>query len=400
MKKRPVWLYSIIGIVIAVVLIVVFGLHAFKGVMIKRYFARMQAPVVTVSMVAAKKVAWTPYVEAIGSLEAVKGVEISNALAGTVTDISFHSGEQVEQGKLLAQLDISQEQALLEQYRAQEKLNKLNYERALNLRKRNLNSKQDLDNARTQYKVSQAQVAQEEAVIAKKTVRAPFSGLVGIRQVNLGQYLQPGTAIVRLEQVSPLHVNFTLPQADIARIRKGLVIEAHANAYPGQVFTGTINAVSPAVSAQSRTLQVQGILDNRDAKLKPGMYVDLRVMMPKAAIYTVVPITAITYSLYGDSVYVLTPEKQVAKNKSGPPPSGTMTKTGTSQSSSASTKPVYVARQVYVKPGESRGNWIAVTGIKPGTEVVTAGQIKLHNGSRVVINNRENPVNTPKELTP
>ncbi len=400
MKKRPVLLYSIVGAAIVTVLIVVFGLHIVKGIMIKKYFAHMQLPVATVSMTPAREVRWASYIEAIGSLKAVNGVNLSSALAGTVTKIAFHSGDRVKQGQLILQLDISQEQALLQQYQAQEKLNKNNFDRALSLRKKNLNSKQNLDNARTQYAMSQAQVAQEQAVIAKKTIRAPFSGRLGIRQVNLGQYLQPGASIVNLEQLSPLHLDFTLPQSDAPRVRVRQRVEVQVSAFPGQTFLGRIDAIDPAVNTQSRAFRIQATLNNPGARLKPGMYTNVRVVANRAEPHTVVPVTAITYSLYGNSVYVLQPEQRPAQAKPGATTAQPAKTRATAKTSSTPGKTIYIARQVYVKTGESRGNWIAVTGITPGTLVVTAGQIKLHNDSRVTINNRENPVEVPKSLTP
>jgi RND family efflux transporter MFP subunit len=400
MKKRPLLLYSIVGAAIVILLIAVFGFHAFKSVMIKKYFAHMQIPTATVSMAPAKEIKWASYIEAIGSLNAINGVNLSSALAGTVTKIAFHSGDTVKRGQLIVQLDISQERALLKQYQAQEKLSKNNFERALSLRKKNLNSKQVLDNARTQHEIAQAQIAQEQAVIAKKTIRAPFSGILGIRQVNLGQYLQPGSTIVNLEQLSPLYVDFTLPQSDAPRIQAGQQIEIRVNAFPSREFIGRISAIDPAVDPQSRTFRVRATLNNYRDQLKPGMYADVRVIAGKPQSHTVVPITAISYSLYGDSVYVLTPEKQAGQSKIGASPARTVTPPATARSSGSPKKAVYIARQVYVKTSESRGNWIAVTGIPPGTMVVTAGQIKLYNGSRVVINNRGNPVKVPKELTP
>lgn len=400
MKKRPVLLYSIVGAAIVTVLIVVFGLHIVKGVMIKKYFAHMQQPVATVSMTPAGEVQWASYIEAIGSLKAINGVNLSSALPGTVIKIAFHSGDWVKRGQLILQLDISQEQALLRQYQAQEKLNKNNFDRALSLRKKNLNSKQNLDNARTQYAMSQAQVAQEQAVIAKKTIRAPFSGMLGIRQVNLGQYLQPGAPIVNLEQLSPLHLDFTLPQSDAPRIRVRQRVEVQVSAFPRQEFLGRIDAIDPAVNIQSRTFRVQATLNNPGARLKPGMYVNVRVVANRAKPYTVVPVTAITYSLYGNSVYVLQPEQRPAQAKPGATTVQPAETHATAKGTSTPGKTIYIARQVYVKTGESRGNWIAITGIKPGTIVVTAGQIKLHNDSRVVINNQGNPIKIPQDLTP
>lgn len=391
MKKRPVFVYTGVGLFVVLVLVAVFGFHVLKGVMIKKAFAHFRLPPATVSMTRAKKTEWTSYIEAIGSLRAVNGVNVSNELAGKVVKISFKSGEKVHRGQLLVQLDDSQEQALLRQYQAQATLDKLNYQRALTLRRKNLNSKQSLDQARGQYAMAGARVAAEQAVIAKKAIRAPFRGVLGIRQANLGQYLQPGATIVNLEQLSPLHLDFTLPQSDSPRVHGGQKVEITVNAFPNKLFFGRINAINPAVNVQSRTLAIQATLENQEDRLKPGMYADIRIIGDTKQVQTVVPVTAITYSLYGDSVYVLSAEKATTKTASMTPAKGR---------SPTRAKPVYMVRQVFVKTGETRGNWVSVSGIKPGERIVTAGQLKLRNGARVVINNQENPLAIPRELTP
>lgn len=388
MKKRLLSTLTIIGLVI--VFGGSFGFHFFKNKMIAEALAKFQPPPQTVSATTAKTVSWRPYIEAIGSLSAVNGVDVSSELAGKVAAIDFQSGDHVHKGQLLVQLDDTQEQALLRQYRAQEALNKATFERALALRKKNLNSKQDLDNAREQFEMSQAQVAQELAVIAKKAIRAPFEGIVGIRQVNLGQYLTAGQTVVNLEQLQPLYVTFTLPQSDVARLHLKQDVAATIDAYPKREFPGTVTAINPAVSQQSRSLQIQATIPNEEELLRPGMFASLKVFGDSSTQAIVVPTTAVNYTLYGDSVYVLE-RQQAAGGATATAPAGS------ARSGAAPT--LYIAKQVFIKTGEQRGGEVAVTGIEPGALVVTAGQIKLHNGARVTIENSVNLQKVP-ELTP
>lgn len=388
MKKRLLSVLIIAGLV--VVFGGSFGFHFFKTKMIAEALAKFRPPPQTVSAVSAKEVSWRPYIEAIGTVSAVNGVNISSELAGKVVKIDFQSGDGVHKGQLLVQLDDSQEQALLHQYQAQEALNKSIFDRALALRKQNLNSKQDLDTAREQYAMSQAQVAQERAVIAKKAIRAPFDGVVGIRQVDLGQYLTAGETIVNLEQLRPLYATFTLPQSDVPRLHLKQDVVATVDAYPNREFSGTVTAINPAVNQQSRSLQIQATLPNEQELLRPGMFANIKVFGDSNLQVTVVPATAINYTLYGDSVYVL--EKE--------PPAGGATASAPAQATHAKGAPsLYTAKQVFIKTGEQRGDLVAVTGVKPGDLVVTAGQIKLHSGSRVLINNSVDLEKVP-ELTP
>ncbi len=392
MKKR-------LAIAIVALLIVFggsIGFHFFVGAMISKALANYRPPPATVSDAEAVQVSWRPYMQAIGTLAAVNGVNISNAIEGQVVKITFQSGDEVKQGQLLVQLDDSQERALLEQYQAQTVLNKGKYQRALALRKKNLNSKQDLDTASADYKTSQAQVAAEQAVIAKKLIRAPFDGLLGIRQVNLGQYVAVGATIVNLEQLTPLYVTFTLPQDALPGLYLGQDVAIDVDAYPKQDFAAKITAIDPAINDQSRTVKVQATSPNTDKLLRPGMFADLKVLADKSENKIVIPSTAIEYSLYGDSVYVLEPVSQAT---GGAKPSS-QTGAGKNTASQTSGQTVYTAKQVFVKTGAQRGGLVAVTGLKVGDKVVTAGQIKLHNGSQVVINNDINLSKKPGNLTP
>ncbi len=410
--KTKRWLYPVIALVGILVIFAIFGLIKFVSIkhMMAR-FASMKPPAVSVSAAQARTVAWHPSIKAIGSITAVNGVNVSSELSGKVVAIDFQSGDTVKKGQLLVQLDDSQEQALLRQYQAQEALNKSNFERALSLRKKNLNSKQDLDNARTQYEMSQAQVAQEQAVIAKKAIRAPFAGVVGIRQINLGQYVNAGTTIVNLEQLDPLYATFTLPQADVPRLRLKQAVELQVDGYPDTTFKGTLSAINPAVNSQSRMLQAQATVPNPKHLLRPGMFANIEVLGEQSKQVIVVPSTAITYSLYGDSVYVLETQKKAspAAKSAASAGSAAQASTGVTAASAAAagTAPgaarkeqqEYTVKQVFVQVGQTRDGLVAVTGVKPGTLVVTAGQIKLHPGSTAVVNNSVDLSKVP-ELTP
>ncbi len=393
--KTKRWLYPVFAFIGIFLVFAIFGGIKFYSIMgMMKAFANAGPPKTTVSAAPAKQAEWRPAIQAIGTLTAINGVNVSSELAGKVVKIDFQSGDQVKQGQLLVQLDDSQEQALLQQYQAQEKLDKNNFERALSLRKKNLNSKQDLDNASAQYEMSQAQVAQERAVIAKKAIRAPFDGVVGIRQVNLGQYVSAGTTLVNLEQLDPLYITFTLPQGDVPRLHLKQDVQLQVDGYPGETFDAKLTAINPAVNDQSRTLQAQATVPNPDHKLRPGMFATLNVLSDKSNSVIEVPSTAITYTLYGDSVYVLEPQKTPA---GGTQTAGAAQTTG--QAAKQDAHAVYTAKQVFIQVGQTRNGMVAVTGIKPGTLVVTAGQIKLHPGALAVINNSVDLSKVP-ELTP
>jgi len=393
--KTKRWLYPVFAFIGIFLVFAVFGgIKAFSIMGMIKAFANAGPPKTTVSAAPAIQAEWRPAIQAIGTLTAINGVNVSSELAGKVIKIDFQSGDNVKQGQLLVQLDDSQEQALLQQYRAQEKLDKSNFDRALSLRKKNLNSKQDLDNASAQYEMSRAQVAQEKAVIAKKAITAPFTGVVGIRQVNLGQYVSAGTSIVNLEQLDPLYVTFTLPQADVPRLHLKQDVEIHVDGYPGKTFKAKLTAINPAVSDQSRTLQAQATVPNTDQLLRPGMFANLSVLSDNSNQVVAVPSTAITYTLYGDSVYVLEPQKT--------PAGGSKTASAAQtadQGGKQSAQTVYTAKQVFIKVGQTHDGMVEVSGIKPGTLVVTAGQIKLHPGALAVINNSVDLSKVP-ELTP
>jgi membrane fusion protein (multidrug efflux system) len=308
---------------------------------------------------------WAPALKAVGSLAAVQGTTLSNELAGTVTNIAFESGAQVKKGDLLVQLDVSAEEAQLDSAKAAAELADINLKRAQDLRTENSNSQSDLDSAEAQAKQAEASVANLESAVAKKTITAPFDGRTGIRTVNLGQYLPAGTAIVSLQSLDPIYADFSLPQQQLADLTPGLTVQVTTDALPGQTIDGKITAIDPQVDNTTRNLQVQATLDNHDEKLHPGMFADVAVELTAKSKVLTIPATAVLYTPYGDSVFVVDETKD--------PQTGTVGK---------------VLRQQFVQLGATRGDFVAVvSGLKPDEIVVTSGVFKLRNKEPVVVDN-------------
>lgn len=356
MKKRMI-------IAIAALVIVfggIFGWKAFIGYQTGKYFANFQPPPVTVSTGATTVERWQPRVEAVGSLAAVRGVDIAAEVAGVIADIRFNSGDAVKQGNVLVQLDDAAEQAELPGLRARARQAEQNLARAKRLSEQGLAAKEALDTAQSEYDQARSTLRAREVTIDKKAIRAPFPGKLGIRQVNVGEYVQPSATIVTLQSLSPLYVNFTLPQQQLGRVEPGQPLTIIADAFTDP-FTGRISAVSPKIDPSSRNFAVQGEVANEDEKLRPGMFVEISVETGSEAERVTVPRTAVSYSLYGDSVYV------VAEPKEGDLP---------------------VAEERFVRTGEERNGRVAILeGVQVGDTVVTAGQLKLRDGARLNIDN-------------
>jgi membrane fusion protein (multidrug efflux system) len=362
------------------VILVVVAIAGIKAYQIKTLIARMQAqkPVpVSVATVQAANTTWRRQLHAVGSLAPLQGAVLSNELDGTVVQVAFVSGAAVKQGDLLVQLDVSLEQAQLASAVAAEQLAKLSLQRAQQLRTEGTNSQAELDAANAQALQSTAATAAIRATIAKKTIRAPFAGHTGIRQINVGQFLKAGTAIVSLEALDPIYINFSLPQQDTSDLKVGQPVQVTVDAFPGETFAGRVTALNPQVDDATRNFQVQATLANPGEKLKPGMYGSVDVALPHEDSFITLPETAIVYNPYGDAVYVL----EHAKDASG--------------------ADALTARQQFVELGETRGDEVAITkGVKPGDEVVTAGQLKLRNGSAVQVNNAAQPAANPAPNLP
>jgi len=340
-----------------------------KGMIAK--YANFQMPPESVTSLVAKEEEWIPAYKAVGSTAAVQGVMVSTDQPGIVTKINFESGQKVKAGDLLVQIDISQEEAQLHSAQAQQKLASLNLQRQQNLLKNRVSSQADFDAAQAQYDQTTASVLEMQSHVDKKTIRAPFSGVLGIRQVNLGQYLQSGAQVVPLQSLDPIYINFYLPQQTLDEVTAGREVKVTADGLDDRVFTGKINAVDSVVDEATRNVKMQATLANPDGLLRPGMFVNVSVPMDEKKGVIILPATAVQFAPYGDTVYIV---EQMQDEKK-------QTYTG--------------VRQQVVKTGEARGDRVVIlSGVKPGEEVVTSGVFKLRQGAHVKVNNAILPPNS------
>lgn len=343
----------------------IFGWNGLRSYFIKEFFATYQPPPVSVSTTIAKIQTWQPFIPTVGTLNAVNGVSISPEIAGKVVSINFKSGQVVVKGNLLVKIDDSVEQADLKNNQAELKLDALQFKRIADLYKTKAASKSQLDEAQAKFTQAKAAVDKTQAIIAQKYIKAPFAGKIGIREVNVGQYVSPGQKLVTLQSLASLFVNFSLPEQDFNKLYVGQSIKLKIDTYPSQTFSGKINAINAEVEVATRNILVQALIPNKDNKLVPGMFANIKILLPEQKNLITVPQTAISYSLFGDSIFVI--EKK-GKDKKG--------------------KPKLIVKRKFVKLGMRRNNSVAVlSGIKAGDEVVTSGQLKLQNNTHVVINN-------------
>ena len=357
MKKR----LAIVIIALVVVFGGIFGYKAFGNYMMHKALAHMPVPVVSVSTSQVAEQEWHPEVTAVGSFAAVQGVEVTPQMGGAITAIHFHSGQYVKAGTLLLQIDNSNQLAQLANDEAQQRLAQINLRRTRELIATKAASQSQLDSAVATYQSAVATVKNDRATLAKLAIRAPFSGYLGVRQVDLGQYIIPGTAMVDLQSWDPLYVNFTVPQSDFARIHVDTPVQVEVDSYPGQRFSGRITALGSAINTATRQIDVQATVPNPKTILRPGMFGNVTVIEKRQEKVLTVPASAITYNTFGDFVYVV--EKKTVNGKEG-----------------------QVAIQRIVKTGTQRGSEVQIlSGLQPGELVVTAGQIKLHEGSPVEI---------------
>jgi membrane fusion protein (multidrug efflux system) len=333
--------------------------------------ASYQPPPTAVTTVVARKETWPSTLSVIGTAAAVEGITLSADLPGTIDKIHFESGQWVHEGDILIELDTRQERAQLASLEAQRDLARINYGRANELAKAGVISRSEFDNATTQQKATEAQVGDIRAAIARKTIHAPFSGLLGIRQVSLGQYLAAGQAIVSLQSLSPIYVNFGVPQQDTPKVIPGHALRVTNSDLPGMGFPGRITALDSVISEQTRNIQVQATVTNKENKLRPGMFVQVELPMGQPRQVVPLPASAINYAPYGDSVFVVSEMKDPKGN----------TYRG--------------VRQQVVKVEGSRGDQVAIiSGINPGDEVVSSGVFRLRNGAPVQVNNTVKPSNS------
>lgn len=361
MKKRI--LFAILGMAILIA-----GLAVIKVLQIRAMIdqgKKFVPPPEAVTIAVAKTESWETALTAVGTLTAVQGVNVAAELAGKVVEIAFEPGAKAMRGDLLIRQDTSSEEAQLPGVVAQVKLTKTILERDEKMLTQQI-SQADYDTAVANHEQAIAQADNIRATIGKKTIRAPFSGHLGIRQVNLGQTLREGDPIVTLQSLDPIYVNFTLPQQEIAQLRPGLPVRVTCDALPGLKIGGRITTVNPLVDSETRNVQVQATAANLGEKLRPGMFVNAAVGLPVRQTVLSIPATAVLYAPYGDSVFFVVDDK---KGKGGK-----------------------VLRQQFVRLGERRGDFIAVThGLKEGEHIVSSGVFKLRNGQAVAVDNRLAP---------
>jgi membrane fusion protein, multidrug efflux system len=347
----------------------VFGFQIFKNAMIKKFMSAMAPPPQTVSTVMAATQDWQPQIEAVGSLRAVNGADLAFEVSGIVKELHFHSGDDVAAGDILVTLRADDDIAKLAALQATAALSEINHQRDQEQFKIKAVSQATLDTDAANLKNAKAQVAEQQAVVAKKTLRAPFAGHLGVRAVDIGQYISAGTAVVTLQALDPIYVDFFLPQQALNQIRLEQALTIKVDTYPNQDFAGTITAINPKVDAATRNVQVRATLKNPDRLLLPGMYASVRVAAGEKQRYVTLPQTAVTYNPYGETVYII--------DDKGTNPQG---------------QPQLIARQVFVTAGLKRGDQVAIlSGVEEGQTIVTAGQMKLRNGSSVAIDNAIRP---------
>lgn len=362
----------IIGI--AIILLVIAGLGGTKMLQFKTLLAAAKTfsqPPETVSSTVVREEKWQGTLSAIGSITAVQGVTVTPELAGTVREINFESGAVVAKGDLLVKLDTSSEEAQLRSLEAQVQWAKVSLDRQTSLRTNQLVSASDYDSAEAAWKQAVANADAVRATIEKKTLRAPFAGQLGLRQVNLGQYLDAGKPIVSLQALNPVYADFSLPQQELGQLKTGMHVRITTDTYPDRKFDGTLLAINPDLDATTRSVALRATFDNPDQALRPGMFAKVEVLLPAEKSVLVIPATSVLSAPYGDSVYVI---------ESGAEKPGEKAK--------------LTVRQQFVRTGEARGDLITIeSGLKPGERIVSAGVFKLRNGMAVTENNELVPKN-------
>jgi len=356
------------SVTLAICLLIAIGGFVF-GIKVLQIGKMMSTPMVmpptTVSSAVVKEEDWAPTLSAIGSVSAVQGAVVSAELGGVVAEINFQSGGVAKKGDVLMRLDSSAEEAQLHTAEADLELAKANLERERDLAARKVVSKQELDTAQSTFGQKQGAVDNMRSFITKKQVRAPFDGMLGIRQVNVGQMINSGQQVVQLTALDRVYVDFALPQQNLPQLAAGYEARVHADALPGREFKGKVTAINSMVDNVTRNISLQATLDNSAHELRPGMFVKVDVILPEKSKTLVIPGSAVSYAPYGNSVFVIDKKKDP--------------KTGKESQS---------LRQAFVRIGEARGDFVAVTeGLKAGDVVVSTGVFKLRNGMPVVINN-------------
>jgi membrane fusion protein (multidrug efflux system) len=377
-KKKIIWGMLIMLLAVGVIFGGIIGYKAFQMQMIKKMMASQKMPSVTVTATKAELKNWQPQLKAVGSLRAVRGVDVTCEITGLVRSINFQPGQNVSAGQLLVQLNADSDIAQLHSLEAAAALAQTVYERDRKQYAVRAISQAVLDADEADLKSKKAQLEQQKALVEKKSIRAPFNGRLGISAVNLGQYLNPGDKIVTLQSLDALYNDFYLPQQELGRIKKGQMVIALSDTYPGRTFRGRVTTINPKVDPDTRNIQVESVINNTRHELLPGMYVAVEIQTGGIQKYLTLPQTAVSFNPYGEMVFIV---EKGAKDASG--------------------REILTVKQTLVTVGPTRGDQVAIlSGVKEGDIIVTSGHFKLKPGSAVVINNKVQPKNdaAPKPI--
>ena len=373
-KKRLFWTLLLAVVVFGGV----FAIKAFMGAQTNAFFDNMPQPASSVTDYVAREEEWADSGESVGTFIAVNGTEVTTEAAGIVRSLSIEPGQPVKAGTVLVQLNTSNELAVLRSLEAAAKLAGVQRDRWRELGKDKLVSQAEVEERSTTAATTLAQVEAQRALIAQKTIRAPFDGILGLRKVNLGQYVNPGDPIVTLQSMDPIFLDFSLPEQRVGEVLEGTRIRATVDALPGQVFEGKVTAIEPLVDASTRNFKVQATLPNPDNDLRPGTFAHVGFDTGGARKVVVIPQTAVSFNPYGNAVYVISKAKRAEgeKDMQGQPLTGDK----------------LIVKQRFIKTGATRGDLIVVTeGLKPGERIASSGLLKLRNDAEVTINNKVKP---------
>ena len=375
LKKRMVIMLILVTVLVGVVV----AFNLFKGSMMRKFMAASGEPPQTVTTLVANRSEWIPELQAVGTLRAVRGVDISPEVAGTVRRLSFGSGQNVKAGDILVEFVNDAEKAQLKSLEASVQLARITLERDRAQLAAQAISQAQVDTDTADLQGKEAQWAQQSALLAKKYLVAPFSGKLGISTINPGQFLNPGDKIVTLQEITPILVDFSVPQQQVSQLGVGRVMSLSVDAWPNKVFSGKISAISPLVDASTRNIAVEAQVENQKLELLPGMFGKVRLVHGEKQSFITLPQSAVAFNPYGATVFVVMSVPKPATTEAGQP-------VGTG----------LVAEQVFVTTGATRGDQVAIiSGLEAGTTVVTSGQIKLKTGTPLIVNNQQSPPNDP-----
>lgn len=365
-------LFTLIGLI--VLFLLVFAVQAVMRMGMNQFFDNMPMPAATITVAEAETAAWARGISAVGTARAVNGTQLTTEAAGIVTEIRFTSGDTVEKGQILLRLDDDTDRAELQSLRAAAELARLDLDRTERLHRQGSVSKAELDRAKSQADQASGALNSQQARVNQKTIRAPFSGQLGIRQVDLGEYLSPGTPVVSLQQLDPVYLEFNLPEQRLADIRLDMTVRAEVDAWPGETFEGRVTAIEPGINPGTRNFMIQATLDNPEQKLRAGMFARVTLDLGDADEVVAIPQTAVSYNPYGNAVFVIV------------------------ENEGSNGEPHLTVNRRFVRTGRTLGDMVAVLeGLEPGDRVATSGLLKLNNNATVKISDEAQP---PASTTP